>query len=75
MVHTGFGGRLHGKGPYHHKGEIWDLAVQPTLRSPTQAVATQAVATVARRPKIGDLKLFELISICPLVTLRDREER
>ena len=33
-MHTGFGGRLHGKGPYRHKG-IWDLAVQPTLRAIT----------------------------------------
>jgi len=25
--------------------------------------------------RVGDLKLFELIAICPLVALRDRAER
>jgi hypothetical protein len=35
-VHTGSGGRLHGKGSYQPK-VTWDLAVQPTLRTLTAA--------------------------------------
>ena len=39
------------------------------------SAVTDVVGSRSQSPRLGDLKLFEPITICPLVTLRDRGER